>query len=98
MLPKTGKNGKALTFLVRSAFYSEKLLLLFIEFYTISKVHIFKREHDHAGGGCRSRTDYYDFADRAARIIRNVDSGTLPAPGEHVRLDVRLTILGVFHC
>src|SRR2546429_8957792 len=67
-------------------FYREKLLLLFIELYAISKVYIFKREHDHAGGGCWSRTDYHDFADGAPRIIRNVDSGTLAALGEHVRL------------
>ena len=91
------KNGEVFTSPVRSAFYCETLLLLFIELYAISKVYIFKREHDHAGGGCWGRTDYHDFADRPSRIIRNVDSRSLPALGEHVRLDVRLTPLGIFH-
>src|SRR5438105_2170384 len=95
---KTGrKNGEVFTSPVRSAFYREKLLLLFIELDAISEVYIFKREHDHAGGGCWGRTDYHDFADRPSRIIRNVDSRSLPALGEHVRLDVRLTPLGIFH-
>src|SRR6184192_717616 len=76
---KTGrKNGEVFTSPVRSAFYREKLLLLFIELDAISEVYIFKREHDHAGGGCWGRTDYHDFADRPSRIIRNVDSRSIP--------------------
>src|SRR5207247_10752272 len=89
-------NGDVLCSPVRSAFYREKLLLLFIDLDAISEVYIFKREHDHAGGRCWDRTDYHDFAHRPSRIIRNVDSRSLPALGEHVRLDVRLTPLGIF--
>src|SRR5438067_13829211 len=57
------KNGEVFTSPVRSAFYREKLLLLFIELDVICEVFVVKGGHDHGGGDVWGRYDCGDFAD-----------------------------------